>query len=79
MFAIIGSFEFLGNPVGLITDVVGDGMYDFFYEPFNGLMASPQDFGKGVAKGTRSLLKAVSLRACVCVCARICMCFSVSS
>jgi hypothetical protein len=31
---------------------IGDGVQDFFYEPYMGLMQSPTDFGIGVVKGT---------------------------
>ena len=35
---------------------LGTGVKDFFYEPAEGLMKSPTAFGKGVAKGTMSLV-----------------------
>lgn len=35
---------------------LGAGVKDFFYEPAEGLMKSPTAFGKGVAKGTMSLV-----------------------
>ncbi|KAJ3205144.1 hypothetical protein HDU82_005381, partial [Entophlyctis luteolus] len=54
---IIGSADFLGNPVGLFNNV-GSGVKDFFYEPMQGFeITRPQDFGIGVAKGTSSLVK----------------------
>ena len=55
VYKVLGSFEFLGNPVGLISDIK-EGLTDFFVEPMNGAISSPEDFGKGVAKGTGSLL-----------------------
>ncbi|KAI8610486.1 hypothetical protein BC830DRAFT_1069804 [Chytriomyces sp. MP71] len=54
---VIGSADFLGNPVGLFNNV-GSGVKDFFYEPIQGFeITRPQDFGIGLAKGTSSLLK----------------------
>ncbi|ORY51917.1 hypothetical protein BCR33DRAFT_712120 [Rhizoclosmatium globosum] len=54
---IIGSADFLGNPVGLFSNV-GSGVKDFFYEPIQGFeITRPQDFGIGLAKGTSSLVK----------------------
>lgn len=54
-YKLFGSVEVLGNPVGLISNV-SDGVSDFFYEPAQGLKSSPQDFAKGLGKGTSSLL-----------------------
>ncbi|KAJ3110151.1 hypothetical protein HK100_003137 [Physocladia obscura] len=54
---IIGSADFLGNPVGLFNNI-GSGVKDFFYEPIQGFeITRPQDFGIGLAKGTSSLVK----------------------
>ncbi|KAG9326243.1 hypothetical protein KVV02_000958 [Mortierella alpina] len=54
---IVGSIEFLGNPVGLFNNL-GSGVYDLFYEPYQGLiMGDPQDVGMGIARGASSLLK----------------------
>ncbi|KAF9185293.1 hypothetical protein BGZ51_009186 [Haplosporangium sp. Z 767] len=54
---IVGSIEFLGNPVGLFSNL-GSGVADFFYEPYQGfVMGDPQDIGLGLARGTSSLLK----------------------
>ena len=51
-----GSVDLLGNPVGLFSSI-GTGVLDFFYEPAQGLCQSPKAFGKGVAKGSKSLVK----------------------
>ncbi|KAI9097290.1 hypothetical protein DFS34DRAFT_116945 [Phlyctochytrium arcticum] len=52
---VIGSADFLGNPVGLFNNV-SSGVSDLFYEPLQGFeITRPQDFGIGVAKGTASL------------------------
>ncbi|KAF9211914.1 hypothetical protein BGZ59_007452 [Podila verticillata] len=55
---IVGSIEFLGNPVGLFNNL-SSGVADFFYEPYQGFIMGdrPQDFGLGLARGTSSLLK----------------------
>ncbi|CAN0497574.1 unnamed protein product, partial [Ectocarpus sp. 12 AP-2014] len=55
LYKIVGSFDFLGDPVGVLSQL-GAGVKDFFYEPAEGLMKSPTAFGKGVAKGTMSLV-----------------------
>jgi len=55
-YKIIGSAAVLGSPVTLI-DQLGSGVYDFFHEPAQGFVAGPEAFGKGLAKGTTSLLK----------------------
>jgi len=55
---VLGSADFLGNPVGLFTNV-SSGVADIFYEPYQGLVASdrPQDLGIGIAKGASSFVK----------------------
>ncbi|BFZ60577.1 Vacuolar protein sorting-associated protein 13 [Saitoella coloradoensis] len=55
---ILGSADFLGNPVGLFTNI-SSGVADVFYEPYKGFVMSdrPQDLGIGLAKGTASLVK----------------------
>ncbi len=55
LYKIVGSFDFLGDPVGVLSQL-GTGIWDFFYEPAEGLMHSPYAFGRGVAKGTLSLV-----------------------
>jgi len=56
IYKLLGSTEALGNPVGLFSNV-GTGVMDFFYEPAQGIIQSPQAFAKGLAKGTSSLVK----------------------
>lgn len=55
---VIGSADFLGNPVGLFNNI-SSGVADIFYEPYNGLVMSdrPQDLGIGIAKGASSFVK----------------------
>ena len=58
-YKILGSVEFLGNPVSLVSGV-GAGVKDFFYAPAQGLVSSPKDFGTGIAKGSASLITSVT-------------------
>jgi vacuolar protein sorting-associated protein 13A/C len=53
---ILGSADILGNPVSLVSNL-GTGVYDFFNEPKAGLVTSPAEFARGVARGTTSLVK----------------------
>jgi vacuolar protein sorting-associated protein 13A/C len=55
---ILGSADFLGNPVGLFNNV-SSGVADIFYEPYQGLVMTdrPQDLGIGIAKGASSFVK----------------------
>ncbi|RMZ73838.1 vacuolar sorting-associated vps13 [Pyrenophora seminiperda CCB06] len=55
---IIGSADFLGNPVGLFNNI-SSGVADIFYEPYQGLVKSdrPEDLGIGIAKGASSFVK----------------------
>lgn len=55
---ILGSADFLGNPVGLFN-TVSSGVADIFYEPYQGLVMTdrPQDLGLGIAKGASSFVK----------------------
>jgi vacuolar protein sorting-associated protein 13A/C len=54
---ILGSADFLGNPVGLVS-TLGSGVTDLFYEPYQGFVSDrPQDIGIGFARGGLSLAK----------------------
>ncbi|KAH7368024.1 vacuolar protein sorting-associated protein [Plectosphaerella cucumerina] len=55
---ILGSADFLGNPVGLFNNI-SSGLTDVFYEPYQGLILSdkPEDFALGVGKGAASFAK----------------------
>jgi vacuolar protein sorting-associated protein 13A/C len=55
-FKLLGSFDFLGNPVSMISGL-GSGVYTFVHEPAKAIVESPGDFGISVAKGTGALLK----------------------
>ncbi|KIY71623.1 vacuolar protein sorting-associated protein 13 [Cylindrobasidium torrendii FP15055 ss-10] len=57
LYRILGSADFIGNPVGLFTNV-SSGVADIFYEPFNGVvMRGNQELGIGIAKGAASFVK----------------------
>lgn len=55
---ILGSADFLGNPVGLFNNI-SSGVMDIFYEPYQGFVMTdrPQDLGIGIAKGATSFVK----------------------
>jgi vacuolar protein sorting-associated protein 13A/C len=55
---ILGSADFLGNPVGLFNNL-SSGVVDIFYEPYQGLIMSdrPEQLGIGIAKGATSFIK----------------------
>jgi vacuolar protein sorting-associated protein 13A/C len=55
---LLGSADFLGNPVGLFNNI-SSGVADMFYEPYQGLIMTdrPQDLGFGIAKGATSFVK----------------------
>ncbi|KAI9888280.1 MAG: hypothetical protein M1814_000770 [Vezdaea aestivalis] len=55
---ILGSADFLGNPVGLFNNI-SSGVADIFYEPYQGFIMTdrPQEFGIGIAKGATSFVK----------------------
>lgn len=50
LYRILGSADFIGNPVGLFTNV-SSGVADIFYEPYNGVvMHGNRELGIGIAK-----------------------------
>lgn len=55
---ILGSADFLGNPVGLFN-TISSGVWDIFYEPYQGYMMNdrPQELGINLAKGGLSFAK----------------------
>ena len=55
---VLGSADFLGNPVGLFNNI-SSGVMDIFYEPYQGLIMTdrPQEFGIGIAKGATSFVR----------------------
>ena len=57
LYRILGSADFIGNPVGLFTNV-SSGVADIFYEPFQGVvMHGNRELGIGIAKGAASFVK----------------------
>ncbi|KAI0047829.1 hypothetical protein FA95DRAFT_1589004 [Auriscalpium vulgare] len=57
LYRILGSADFIGNPVGLFTNV-SSGVADMFYEPYNGVvMHGNRELGVGIAKGAASFVK----------------------
>jgi len=55
-YKILGSFDIIGNPVGLFSNL-GAGLIDFFYEPARGFVETPWKISIGMVKGTSSLIK----------------------
>lgn len=54
---ILGSADFLGNPVGLFNNV-SSGVADMFYEPYYGLiMHGNRELGYGIARGASNFVK----------------------
>ncbi|KAJ5815089.1 hypothetical protein N7474_006866 [Penicillium riverlandense] len=55
---IVGSADFLGNPVGLFNNV-SSGVAAIFYEPYQGMVMTdrPQELGYGIAKGATFFVK----------------------
>jgi len=50
LYRILGSADFIGNPVGLFTNV-SSGVADIFYEPFQGVIVhGNKELGIGIAK-----------------------------
>jgi len=56
VYKVIASFDIIGNPASLVHNL-GTGVHDFFHEPYNGIVHSPQEFITGIGKGSTSLLK----------------------
>lgn len=54
IYKIVGSFDIIGNPIGLVNDL-STGLKDFFYEPATAIQKSPAEFRAGVIRGTSSL------------------------
>lgn len=55
---ILGSADFLGNPVGLFN-TISSGVWDLFYEPYQGYLLNdrPSEIGINIAKGGASFAK----------------------
>jgi vacuolar protein sorting-associated protein 13A/C len=59
---ILGSADFLGNPVGLFNNI-SSGVVDIFYEPYQGYIMTdrPQHLGIGMPKALQASLKSQCL------------------
>jgi len=55
IYKIIFNMDLIGNPVNLVEGL-GTGIFEFFNEPRKGLLKGPEEFGIGIARGTRSLV-----------------------
>lgn len=50
IYRVLGSADFLGNPVGLFNNI-SSGVSDIFYEPYQGIvMHGNKDIGLGIAR-----------------------------
>jgi vacuolar protein sorting-associated protein 13A/C len=50
IYRVLGSADFLGNPVGLFNNI-SSGFSDIFYEPYQGIvMHGNKDIGLGIAR-----------------------------
>ncbi|GAA6006460.1 hypothetical protein JCM10207_004941 [Rhodosporidiobolus poonsookiae] len=59
LYRVLGSADFIGNPVGLFTNV-SSGVADFFVQPYDSVMMNGnKDLGIGIARGAGSLAKNV--------------------
>ena len=57
IYRVLGSADFLGNPIGLFTNV-SSGVQDFFVQPYDSVMLNgSKDLGIGIARGAGSLAK----------------------
>lgn len=57
LYRVLGSADFLGNPIGLFTNV-SSGVADFFIQPYDSIMMNGnKDLGIGIARGAGSLAK----------------------
>jgi vacuolar protein sorting-associated protein 13A/C len=58
MHKVVGSADFIGNPVGLFNNISA-GVQDVFYEPYQGILVGEgiEQLGIGLAKGAKSLVK----------------------
>lgn len=55
VYKALGSVQLVGTPVSVVQGI-GAGVHDFFYEPLQGMVRSPEEFKRGLARGTLSLL-----------------------
>ena len=56
---LMGSFEIIGNPIGLFTNIAS-GLQDLITKPKEGFIKGPLEGGLGILEGAGSLLKNTS-------------------
>ena len=56
---LVGSLELLGNPAGLVRSF-SQGVADFFYLPYDGLIRGPGAFVSGMSRGMSSFVRHLS-------------------
>jgi vacuolar protein sorting-associated protein 13A/C len=54
MYVLVLGLDVLGNPFGVIRGLA-EGIEDFFYEPYQGIVQGPEEFAEGLAIGFKSL------------------------
>ena len=70
LYKLMGNNDLLGNPLGLVSGIAS-GVFDLFYEPGSALFGrgaepSLEGFGKGLARGTMSLMAVCPSQPCPC-------------
>ena len=55
IYKVVLNLDIIGNPVNLVEGL-GTGIFEFFNEPRKGLLKGPEEFGLGIARGTKSLV-----------------------
>ena len=55
IYKVIFNMDLIGNPINLVEGL-GTGIFEFFNEPRKGILKGPEEFGIGIARGTRSLV-----------------------
>ncbi len=66
MQKLLGSVDILGIPIKLGGSLF-TGITEFFYEPARGIVHGPEDFARGLAAGTLSLIKHSAFGVCTTV------------
>lgn len=56
VYKVLGSLSVLGDPVGLVSNI-GTGVKHLVYDPAQGIVSSPLEFGKGLASGSREFVR----------------------
>eukprot|EP00727_Mastigamoeba_balamuthi_P000803 m51a1_g1072 hypothetical protein (2769) ;mRNA; r:855370-865973 len=56
LYGLVLGLDILGAPL-MLWNFCGKGLCDFFYEPAIGLIKSPEEFARGLSKGTQSFVR----------------------